>query len=249
MIEKWNYKRETGSDDGYSKYNKFYEAVETGRDLKSVIQQYIDRDVDRSTLSRQLTEHFKPEYIEMSASERANMKGYLLNAMEATGSSREDAEARMVDWDFEAEYGFSYDEREKAYSEGKITSSELRDVYLEKGKTEEEADNLVEAHEWIKAHGRDDLYASRVQHYVKDLEDLGYSIEDTGMSIDVYIEEYDNIKDFESDRDKNGNPIAYSKINKAFPYIDSLDLTAEQKTALAVACGWSIKTVKKNKLW
>jgi hypothetical protein len=249
MIDKWNYQRETGSDEGYSKYLKFYKAVETGEDLEGVIQMYTENDVERSTLSRQLTEHFKPEYVEMDEAKRDDIRGNLLKAMEELGSTQEEAEDRIAEWDFEANYGFTYEDREKAYMAGTITSAQMRQAYLDRGKTEEEADLLVEAHEWLKRNHREDLYASRVVYYIRPLEDLGYSIEDTGMDVDVYFEEYANVKEFKADQDEDGKSIAYSKINKAFPYINSLDLTPEQKTALAVACGWGLKTVNKNKLW
>ena len=101
----------------------------------------------------------------------------------------------------------------------------------------------------IKDNKRTDLSASTVVAYVKPLTGLGYSMSDTGMDIDDFLEEKKYIYSIESDKDKNGDAIAYSRINKAYPYIDSLPLTSEQKTALAVACGWKLSTVLKNKLW
>ena len=103
LMDAWEYQKETGSDEGYSKYNNFYEAVETGKNLKAVIKEYTDSGVEMKTLSSQITSHYKPLYIEMSVSERANIKGYLLNAYEQCGVEREDAEQKLQYWDFLAE--------------------------------------------------------------------------------------------------------------------------------------------------
>ena len=103
LMDAWEYQKETGSDEGYSKYNNFYEAVETGKNLKAVIKEYTDSGVEMKTLSSQITSHYKPIYTEMSVSERANIKGYLLNAYEQCGVEREDAEQKLQYWDFLAE--------------------------------------------------------------------------------------------------------------------------------------------------
>lgn len=246
--EEWKFESENIGED-YEKYGAFYEAVRTGKNLKSIIKEYTDNGVTESTLCSQITSHFKPDYIGMTVGERANIKGYILNAMTATGKSREDAEEEIKLWDFEADYGFEYSERDEAFAAGKISTEEMRKLYLANGNTEEETELLLKANKWIKDNKRTDLSASTVVAYVKPLTGLGYSMSDTGMDIDDFLEEKKYIYSIESDKDKNGDAIAYSRINKAYPYIDSLPLTSEQKTALAVSCGWKLSTVLKNKLW
>ena len=173
----------------------------------------------------------------------------MLSVLRERGLTDKEAETKLNEWDFVVRYGIDYSDREMAYMEGRITTAELRAMYEEKGKSPEEIDDLIEAHEWLKAHPQYDLYASTVVSYIKPLEGLDYSIEDTGMDIDTFLRERAAVNEFTGDTDENGKSIPYSKINKAFPYIDSLPLTSAQKTALAVACGWSLKTVEKNKLW
>ncbi len=165
------------------------------------------------------------------------------------GYTEQEADAKLNDWSFVTKYGAAYEDREMAFMEGRITVDDLRAMYEERGKTPEEIDDLIDAHNWLKDHPQYDLYASTVVSYIKPLEGLDYSIEDTGMDIDTFLRERSAVKEFRGDTDENGKSVPYSKINKAFPYIDSLDLTPEQKTALAVACGWSLKTVENNKLW
>ena len=87
-IQEWDYEQENGSSDEYSKYDDFITAVETGKNLKAVIKEYTDNGVEAKTLASQITKHFKPLYIEMSKTERASIKGYLLNAYALLGYDR-----------------------------------------------------------------------------------------------------------------------------------------------------------------
>jgi hypothetical protein len=142
-VEEWTYNQKT--EDAFSKYNEFYGAVQTGKDLKAIIKKYTDNGVTESTLKSQISEHFKKEYIEMSTSERASIKGYLLNAMTLLGDDREDAEKRISSWEFEANSGFDYENRRELYLKGEITGDQVRDAVMTfGGKTEEEADKEVE---------------------------------------------------------------------------------------------------------
>ena len=97
-VEEWEYENETGED--FGKYNEFFTAVETGKNLKAVIKQYTDNGVELKTLSSQITSHFKPIYGEMTTSERASIKGYLLNAFEQLGVDRDDATNKLQYWEF-----------------------------------------------------------------------------------------------------------------------------------------------------
>ncbi len=99
--EEWMYESETGDD--YGKYDEFFTAVETGKNLKAVIKKYTDNGVSAETLATQITNHYKPLYIEMSKSEKAGIKGYLLNAFEQCGVVREDATKKLQYWEFLSE--------------------------------------------------------------------------------------------------------------------------------------------------
>ena len=145
LMRGWKYKKETGSDD-YNKYNDFYEAVQTGKNLKAVIKEYTDNGVKTSTLSGQITSHFKDEYVQMSAGERANIKGYLINAFEQCGVSRENAEERLREWDFEAKYGGSYEEIVAEYKNGDISEATMRNILADKGYGKSDIEDKI--HDW-----------------------------------------------------------------------------------------------------
>ena len=98
QLDRWQYTAENGSSDGYSKYEDFFAAVESGKNLKAVIQEYTANGVDNKTLASQITSHFKPIYREMSNYERANLKGYLLNAYSILGYDRSKKSKDIDKW-------------------------------------------------------------------------------------------------------------------------------------------------------
>ena len=100
--EEWKYEGET--DDEFKKYGEFFDAVQTGKDLKTVIKKYTDNGISKDSLASQISKHYKPIYANMSTSERAGIKGYLLNAYELCDVSREDAEEKLTYWAFLGEY-------------------------------------------------------------------------------------------------------------------------------------------------
>ena len=100
-VEEWKFEDETGED--FGKYDDFFAAVETGKNLNAVIKEYTDNGVTASTLAKQISEHFKSGYMEMTKSERSNIKGYLLNAYTALGYDREDAMETIGEWEYQAD--------------------------------------------------------------------------------------------------------------------------------------------------
>ena len=154
LMDGWKHKKETGSDD-YNKYNAFYEAVKTGKDLKAVIKVYTDNGVKNTTLSGQITSHFKDEYVQMSAAERANIKGYLLNAYEQCGVSRKTAEEKLREWDFEAKYGGSYDEIVTDYKNGAISEDTMRSILADKGYSKSDIEDKISDWNVYKIYGYD----------------------------------------------------------------------------------------------
>jgi hypothetical protein len=97
-IRRWDYVKANGSDEGYSMYNEFNEAVRTGKNLKAVIKEYTSHGKDKEDLARQITSYYKPLYIEMTNKERANIKGYLLNAYVLLGYDRSKKSKDIDKW-------------------------------------------------------------------------------------------------------------------------------------------------------
>ena len=163
-VEEWRHDQKF--EEEFGKYNEFYGAVQTGKELKAIIKKYTDNGVTTGTLKSQLTEYFRQQYIEMSTAEKANIKGYLLNAFALLGEDRADAEKRISAWEFEAKNGFNYENRRELFLSGDITGDQVREAVITfGGKTAEEADKEVELLLFEAEYGfayseKEDLYKS-----------------------------------------------------------------------------------------
>ena len=242
IMKEWDHAKETGSSDGYSKYDKLYGAVETGENLESIINEYTGNGVKKSDMSEQISTHFKPEYIKMSESERDRFRDNLLDAYEACGIPMEDAEDKLADWDFEAENGYAYDDRKTAYLNGEITDSQLRTALIEYGGySEDNADYQVEAYDW-EAQGYGIATVAAVREYYEHCAESN-----------VPKGTYMHIRQFSNDTDNDvvdGKTVKYSAMKKIMEEIHAQSgLTSEQKTAIAKSLGWYDKNIRKYKLW
>ena len=161
-----------------------------------------------------------------------------INALTAyCGETQENAEKRVEEWAFEGEYGFTWSDRGDAYKRGAISAQELKNILVNVGgKTWEEATWQVKVYDWQKE-GFD--IDSNQKSVVEDYETY---CEPAGIQKNTYFDAYQ----FYSDAGEEG--VAYSKTIECMPYINSLPLTANQKTALA-QCWWAASTVNKYKLW
>ena len=98
QMKKYDYYVANGTTDGYSKYDDFYTSVQTGKNLRSVVQEYTTHGVKSDTLAKQITSYFKPLYREMTNYERAGIKGYLLNAYVLLGKNRYEKSRDIDKW-------------------------------------------------------------------------------------------------------------------------------------------------------
>ena len=110
----------------------------------------------------------------------------------------------------------------------------------------EEADNYIRAYDWQKQNPQYDLTVSEVLSYTKPIEDLGYSVEDYGISPDVYVAYKTKASKCTGvDADGDGRADSNSIKNQKMEVIDALPLTSEQKDALYYLNGWSKSKIKK----
>ena len=90
-LQEWIHERD-GEEGEYRKYDDFFAAVESGKDLPKVIKEYTDHGVKAQTLASQITSQYKDEFIQLSKTNRtaaANLQARLLNAYVALGYDRQ----------------------------------------------------------------------------------------------------------------------------------------------------------------
>ena len=97
-VKQFYYYKEHGNTEGYSKYTTYYDAVRSGRNLKSVTQEYLAHGVKKEDLAKQITSYYKPLYKKMTQRERTAIKGYLLNAYVVLGYDREKKSKDIDKW-------------------------------------------------------------------------------------------------------------------------------------------------------
>jgi len=94
-IEGWDFSKDPDNEgESYSTYKPFYDAIDSGKDLRAVVNTYMDPKkygASKSTLSSRVTDTYKDQYIEAyrrSKTEAAALKSRLLNAYVLLGYDR-----------------------------------------------------------------------------------------------------------------------------------------------------------------
>lgn len=100
-VDKWKDMRDKGIAAGdYRKYADFFQAVETGEDLRATIKEYLDNGVSKTTLASQITTQYKQQLIDLKASGKgyADLQARLLTAYEALGYDRAQKQKDIQRW-------------------------------------------------------------------------------------------------------------------------------------------------------
>ena len=133
ILEEWNYAKENGTSEGYSKMGDLMEAVESGEGLDAEIQRYLDNGTEMSTIRSQISKVYRKKYLEADEAGREEIRRVFSDAYRATGSSKDDIQDKFDSWDFESEYGMTYDDMIAEYKAGEISRSQLQDAMKYKG--------------------------------------------------------------------------------------------------------------------
>lgn len=100
-LDKWKDMRDEGIAAGeYRKYADFFQAVETGENLRAVIKEYLDNGVSKTTLASQITSQYKQQLIDLKASGKgyADLQARLLTAYEVLGYDRAQKQKDIQKW-------------------------------------------------------------------------------------------------------------------------------------------------------
>ena len=217
--------------DGYSRYDAIYDAVRNGGDFNAAMREltshgYTEKDV-RSKVKSQIGQWYKDGEITKQQA-IAMLNKY-------TDLDSENITKTVNKWSSKVVTGIEYDDIDDEFFAGNITAKRAAEMYARYGGySQDDAMWKVKVLQW-QNEGYDTESISVIEDYETFCEPAGI---DKGTYFEAYL--------FYQDSGEEG--VAYSKTIACMPYINSLPLTAQQKTALAL-CWWAESTVNKYKLW
>lgn len=97
-LEEWK------GGEGWKKYGQFLDAVDKGvlADTRKVAKEYMKHGVEKGDLSRQLTDHFKEQWLAATGDEATRLKNAYISAYKAIGGDADTARDNIIKWRREA---------------------------------------------------------------------------------------------------------------------------------------------------
>ncbi len=147
------------------------------------------------------------------------------------GLTSEEADKRIQNYKFEEQYGFTYSRSnvQDEYIRGSISEATAKTMLTQYGgKTDEEAERSIQAFNFLRSYPEydaEDITEAQIAKYYE-------SVDGSGVSVREYVNYASFIGSTSADVDADGNAINGSKMRKVMEYIDSLNLTSQQKDVL-----------------
>ncbi len=147
------------------------------------------------------------------------------------GLTSEEADKRVQNYRFEEQYGFTYSRSnvQDEYIRGSISEATAKTMLTQYGgKTDEEAERSIQAFNFLRSYPEydaEDITEAQIAKYYE-------SVDGSGVSVREYVNYASFIRGTSADVDADGNAINGSKMRKVMEYIDSLNLTSQQKDVL-----------------
>ena len=150
------------------------------------------------------------------------------------GYDQDKASETVTKWRAEKETGIVYDDIKDAFMDGEITDGDVRNMYVTYGGySEEDAAEKAAIMAFVKQHpGCDGISWAAVESYTEYCEA-------SGMKAETFWDAWKYNSATKADVDSNGESISGSKKVKVLAYINTLDLTYDQKDSLYYAFGWA----------
>ena len=156
---------------------------------------------------------------------------------------RSQADAQILEYDYDRVTGFAWSERKADYQRGDISRAEMAG-YLVKygGKSRDEALKQIAQWEWQRdVKGAENISVEQVEKYESYCAKAGVGKETFVQALAIY-------RDTAADVDEDGKTVKNSKTEKVMAKLGALPIGAGQKEALAL-CFYSESTVDKYRVW
>ena len=156
------------------------------------------------------------------------------------GKDADEAQKLVQKWTCEVVTGTDYDDITNLYLDGKLTRSRAVDMLVRYGgMKQEDAQNKIATADFVKVHPEcDGISVEAVQKYNDQAKPAG-------LDAGTFWEAYQFKNDARTTRDSNGTAISgQGAMDKVTAYIDGLDISSAQKSALFL-CFYSQKSLGK----
>ena len=227
--------------DGYSRYDKVYEAVRTGASIDEAMNELVAHGYTEKDVISQLKTQIGRWYYDDKSDYRITKQQATDMLTKYTDMTDEEITKKVNEWSSKVVTGIDYGDIDDEYMAGNITASRAIEMYMRYGgMTKEDATNKVSVYTFIKEHpslSEENISYSFVSAYNEYCEPQG-------IDVDVFHDVWRYMGSAESDKDKHGKVIPDSKKQKVLAYVDSLELSRKQKDALYYALGYAKSTIK-----
>lgn len=156
------------------------------------------------------------------------------------GKDADEAQKLVQKWTCEVVTGTDYDDIKDLYLDGKLTRSRAVDMLVRYGgMKQEDAQNKIDTADFVKAHPECDGIS------VEAVEKYNEQAKPAGLDAGTFWEAYQFKNDARTTRDSNGKAISgQGAMDKVAAYIDGLDISSAQKSALFL-CFYSQTSLNK----
>ena len=224
--------------DGYSKYDKLYDAVLNGGDVRAAMDELTSHGYSEEDVKKQIKSQVGKWYYDSESKVRITKQQAVDMLSKYTDMTDEEITSTIKKWSSAVVTGIKYDDIDDEFMNGNITASRAIEMFTLYGNmTKEKATEKVTVLQFVKENPScEGISYSAVSGYKTHCEPVGVTPE---TFYDVWKYNSDTVADV----DKNGKSISGSKKEKVLKYINSLDLSRKQKDSLYYAFGWAKSTI------
>lgn len=228
---------------GEGKYDEALAAVLSGDKaaFDAQAKELKEHGIGEKQLQSKVRSQTEKWYVGDDDGKRSVTKEQALKILQQYGGEDADEAQKLVQkWTCEVVTGTDYDDIKDLYLDGKLTRSRAVDMLVRYGgMTQEDAQNKIGTADFVKAHPEcDGISVEAVQKYNEQAKPAG-------LDAGTFWEAYQFKNDTRTTRDSNGKAISgQGAMNKVAAYIDGLNISSAQKSALFL-CFYSQKSLGK----
>lgn len=228
---------------GEGKYDEALAAVLSGDKsaFDAQAKELKEHGIGEKQLQSEVRSQTEEWYVGDDNGKRSITKEQALKILQQYGGKDADEAQKLVQkWTCEVVTGTDYDDIKDLYLDGKLTRSRAVDMLTRYGgMKQEDAQNKIDTADFVKAHPEcDGISVEAVQKYNEQAKPAG-------LDAGTFWEAYQFKNDARTTRDSNGKAISgQGTMDKVAAYIDGLDISSAQKSALFL-CFYSQKSLGK----